>query len=198
MEINAEFVGFLVIIGFLIIALLGIGGRRRRRRHRRRRGHPTPRRYQRATAVVANQGHILLVKHNRQNDWALPGGYIRAAEDPSRRAALEVAEETGILIDNPQFVGRYAGTVASHEIFIAQGQGQPRANSRELQDACWWDGTQPLRVQQHVNAILVIVRNWMRENYPRISTRADRAHIPALQHFIDRLPEPSSNGPEQR
>ena len=87
-----------------------------------------------------------------------------AAEEPSRRAVLEVAEETGLLIDAPQFVGRYAGTVASHEIFLVQGEGEPRPNSRELQDACWWDGTGSLQVQQHVNAILAIVRNWMKEN----------------------------------
>ncbi len=193
MDINAEFASFLVIIGFLVLALLGVGGHRHRRRHRRRR-----RRYHRATAVVVNQGRILLVKHNRQNDWALPGGYIRAAEDPGHRAALEVAEETGILTDNPQFVGRYAGTVASHEIFLARGEGQPLANSRELQDACWWDGTQPLQVQQHVNAILVIVRNWMREGYPRTSTEQTGAHLPALQHFMDTLPEASSNSPGQQ
>ena len=49
-----------------------------------------------------------------------------AAEEPSRRAVLEVAEETGLLIDAPQFVGRYAGTVASHEIFLVQGEGALR------------------------------------------------------------------------
>ena len=114
-----------------------------------------------------------------------------AAEEPSRRAVLEVAEETGVLIDAPQFVGRYAGSVASHEVFLAQGEGEPRPDRRELQDACWWDGTAPLRVQQHVNAILAIVRNWMKENAPQISPEQNGSeHLPALRGFMEGLPEP--------
>ena len=63
----------------------------------RNRPNQSPRRmlYMRATAVVASPAGILLVKHNRQNDWSLPGGRMVAAENPSRRATLEVAEETG-------------------------------------------------------------------------------------------------------
>ena len=61
--------------------------------------------YLRATAVVVNPAGILLVKHNRQNDWALPGGRVVAAEDPSRRAVLEVAEETGIIVTDPVHMG---------------------------------------------------------------------------------------------
>ena len=57
--------------------------------------------YLRATAVVASPAGVLLVKHNRQDDWSLPGGRVVAAEDPSRRAVLEVAEETGIIIADP-------------------------------------------------------------------------------------------------
>ena len=114
--------------------------------------------YFRATAVVASPAGILLVKHNRQDDWSLPGGRVVAAEDPGRRAVLEVAEETGIIIANLVHMGRYAGTVASHEIFLANGDGTPRPNRRELQDAKWWDPRIPMDVQQHVNAILAIVR----------------------------------------
>ena len=116
--------------------------------------------YMRATAVVVNQNYeVLLVKHNRQNEWALPGGRMKAGEDPSQRAVLEVAEETGLIITQPKHVGRYAGTVAAHEVYLAQGSGEPHPNHRELQDAVWWDGTRPLQVQQHVSAILAIVRN---------------------------------------
>ena len=152
---NLTIVGALVA-AFLVFAVLSNQRLRKRRRPKKRRPKQRPL-YPRATAVVVNQGRILLVKHNRENEWALPGGRIRAAEEPSRRAVLEVAEETGLLIDAPLFVGRYAGTVAAHEIFLAQGEGEPRANSRELQDACWWDGTGALQVQQHVNAVLAIV-----------------------------------------
>ena len=113
--------------------------------------------YSRATVVVVNdEGHVLIVKHNRQHQWALPGGQIKAAEEPSRRAVLEVAEETGLLIRDPEFVGRYAGTVASHQIFLAHAQGTPVPNHQEVQDAIWWDCKARLDMQQHVTAILAI------------------------------------------
>ena len=134
-----------------------------------RRGNPSPRRgrpqqrrtlYMRATAVVVNQDHeVLLVKHNGQNEWSLPGGRMVAGEDSARRAVLEVAEETGLHIAQPRHVGRYVGTVAAHEIYLAQSSGEPRPNPREVQDAIWWDGVRPLQVQQHVSAILATIRN---------------------------------------
>ena len=85
-------------------------------------------------------------------------------EDSARRAVLEVAEETGLHIAQPRHVGRYVGTVAAHEIYLAQSSGEPRPNPREVQDAIWWDGVRPLQVQQHVSAIktggrLATIRN---------------------------------------
>ena len=114
-----------------------------------------------------------------------------AGEEPSRRAALEVAEETGIVIGSPQYIGRYAGTVASHDIFLAQAGGEPRPNRRELQDACWWDGDSSIQVQQHVNAILTMVRNWIEVNTsnPTEAIKTD-LDLPALQDSIKQLPEP--------
>ena len=112
----------------------------------------------RVTAVVVNQDHdVLLVKHNGQNEWSLPGGRMVAGEDPARRIVLEVAEETGLHIAQPKHMGRYAGTVAAHEIYLARSSGEPRPNHREIQDAIWWDRTRPLQVQQHVSAILATV-----------------------------------------
>ena len=112
----------------------------------------------RATAVVVNENReVLLVKHNGQKEWSLPGGHIVPGEDPAHRAVLKVAEETGLRIAHPRHMGRYAGTVAAHEIYLAQSSGEPRPNRRELQDAVRWDGTRPLPVQQHVGAILATV-----------------------------------------
>ena len=128
------------------------GSRVRQRRRRR-----TP--YKRATAVVFSQDNeVLLVKHHGQDDWALPGGRVVDGEDPSQRAVTEVAEETGVHITDPKQVGRYAGTVASHEIYRAEGSGEPSPGDREIQDAIWWDLVQPLQVQPHVNDILEIVK----------------------------------------
>ena len=126
---------------------------------RKRKHNPKPKMlYSRATAVVFNPaGEVLLVKHNGENKWALAGGRTYAGEDLGHRAALEVAEETGLQIEDIQFAGRYAGTVASHTVYVALASGEPRPNPRELQDAIWWDRIRPLAIHQHVNAILVLV-----------------------------------------
>ena len=143
--------------------------RRRNRRHQPSRRRPRLL-YSRATAVVINaQKQVLLVRHNRQTEWALPGGRIRAGEDPADRVVLEVAEETGILIKQPRFVGRYAGSVSAHEIYLAQGEGVPRPDYGEIQEVVWWDGSPSIRVQRHVNAILAITQNEaeeLRSNQP--------------------------------
>ena len=124
-----------------------------------------PRLYVRATAVVLNEhGEVLLVKHNRENMWALPGGQVRAAEDPAHRAIIEVAEETGVQVGQPKFIGRYAGRVAAHEVYLALHiSGQPTPNHREVSDVMWWDRNRPVRIQQHVNAILALAGNALLE-----------------------------------
>ena len=111
--------------------------------------------------VVENdRKEILLVKHNRESKWALPGGHIeRWDSSPRQRAAIEVAEETGIIVENVQAAGRYAGKVAVHHIFTAEGTGRPRLDRKELQAARWWNGRDRLPLQPHVSIILAIVRN---------------------------------------
>ena len=136
-------------------------------RHNRRNRQRPKLLYRRATVVVVNpEGCVLLVKHNRQREWALPGGKILAAEEPSGRAKLEIAEETGLVIGDPEFVGRYAGSLASHEIFLAKAEGTLVPNRREIQEATWWDRKSRLDVQQHVNAILAIVGGRIQQTRP--------------------------------
>ena len=70
-----------------------------------------------------------------------------------------MGEETGLQIKSPGYAGRYAGSVASHQIYEAEATGDPRPNRKELQDAIWWDGIAPLELQPHVNAILAIINS---------------------------------------
>lgn len=161
----------------------------RDRRGRNRPSQPNRRTlYLRATVVVANPAAgVLLVKHNRQDDWSLPGGRVVAAEDPGKRVALEVAEETGIIIADPVHMGRYAGTVASHEIFLANGEGAPRPNRRELQDARWWDLKTPMDVQQHVNAILAVVRLGLQQQGTAQELSISRSDRLALVESLEQM-----------
>ena len=145
-----------------------------------------PMRRVRATAVVVDPStnRILLVKHNNSNQWALPGGRPNAVDEPGRVAAVAVTEQTGIIISDPVFVGRYAGNVSAHQIFVAAGNGHPRVNTRRIQDATWWDLDTPLRLQPHVSAVLAIVRQELKgRNAPEDGSQAIAAagSLPALK-----------------
>lgn len=53
-----------------------------------------------SSAVVFNdEGHVLLVHHNKIGLWLYPGGHIDPNEDPAEAALREVHEETGIIAE---------------------------------------------------------------------------------------------------
>ncbi len=109
----------------------------------------------RATTIVHNQGNgLLLVKYHGETGWALPGGSILAGEDPAECAAIEVEETAGVEITQPVFVTLYDGDVDYHQVFLAEGFGEPMPNHEEIEDAIWWDEVQSLPLQPHVTAIL--------------------------------------------
>ena len=163
--------------------------------------------------MFSQNDEVLLVKHRGQDDWALPGGRFVAGEDSAQRAVSEVAEETGVHITDPEHVGRYAGTLASHEIYLARGSGEPSPDHREIQDAIWWDTDRPLRVQPHVDAILDIVNpvgddidNPGKKEAIEVSLdKADSPPVPVLQATApaeppqttpeDPKPESDTHGP---
>ena len=57
--------------------------------------------------IVNPQGEILVGKRCGKHApyWSIPGGHLEAGESFERCAQREVAEETGLLIAPPQFVG---------------------------------------------------------------------------------------------
>jgi len=52
------------------------------------------------TGVIFNsKKEILLFKHTyRQNEWSLPGGYMKATEHPSEGLEREIEEESGLIV----------------------------------------------------------------------------------------------------
>ena len=55
-----------------------------------------------ASAVIENDGQILLVENRRADgrvDWSMPGGVIEEDEDPMFGLHREVLEETGLVIE---------------------------------------------------------------------------------------------------
>jgi 8-oxo-dGTP diphosphatase len=59
-------------------------------------------------AVVMRGGRVLMGErrgaHGR-GTWAFPGGHLEFGEDPAACAAREVLEETGLVVDEPMFLG---------------------------------------------------------------------------------------------
>lgn len=54
-----------------------------------------------ASAVIENDGQILLVENQRADgriDWSMPGGVIEADENPIEGLQREVFEETGLVV----------------------------------------------------------------------------------------------------
>ena len=52
------------------------------------------------TGVILNEKKEVLLFHHtyRQNEWGLPGGYIKAAEHPKEGLEREIAEESGYIV----------------------------------------------------------------------------------------------------
>ena len=112
----------------------------------------------RVTVVITNsEGNVLLVKHNRERSWSLPGGRIKPGEDPKAAGLREVFEETSLHLKNAQYVGRYEGKGTPHIVFSGESSKQPRINLREIQSAVWWNRTSILDLNPHVDGILKLV-----------------------------------------
>lgn len=52
------------------------------------------------TGIILNkQNEVLLLKHTyRQNQWSLPGGYMKAMEHPTEGLEREIEEESGLIV----------------------------------------------------------------------------------------------------
>ena len=60
-----------------------------------------------ASVIVVHEGKVLLGKRNKKNAtgmWLIPGGGIGFGEKMIDAAVREIKEETGIDIENPEFV----------------------------------------------------------------------------------------------
>jgi ADP-ribose pyrophosphatase YjhB (NUDIX family) len=52
-----------------------------------------------ASAVIINEGKILLVYHKKLDVWLYPGGHVEENETPDEAVVREVMEETGLAVE---------------------------------------------------------------------------------------------------
>ncbi|MFM7349686.1 MAG: NUDIX hydrolase [Erythrobacter sp.] len=108
-------------------------------RHRWRRWRRTP--IAGVTVVITNLGgDVLLLRHSYGPAvWALPGGGLKAGEDPAAAARREIREELGIELARLEPVAVLeevlSGSPHTAHIFAGVCDRQPRPDRREVVEA---------------------------------------------------------------
>lgn len=100
--------------------------------------------------VVRRGTELLLVRRHGahgEGTWSSPGGNLDFGEDPASCAAREAAEETGVEVGSPRFVG------LTNDVFEAEGrhyvtlwfEAEPQAGEArvragdELSEVAWFE-----------------------------------------------------------
>ena len=94
----------------------------------------------RATALVAVDGKLLLVRERGSKQWSLPGGGMERGEGPISAACREIEEETGLTVLAASFLFDYESHYQHHRVCSLSVKGNVRLQRKELSDFKWWDG----------------------------------------------------------
>ena len=110
----------------------------------------------RATAVVARDGKVLLVKDRGQDRYSLPGGGIKRSEPVADAASRELSEELGLVAvkvtRSPEY--DFEGSFNLHHVCIVEATGEPRLRQLEVNAFLWWDMLEWVPILPHVRCIL--------------------------------------------
>jgi 8-oxo-dGTP pyrophosphatase MutT (NUDIX family) len=93
------------------------------------------------SVILTNEkGEVLLLKHSYgPKAWGLPGGGMKAGEDPEECAKREVFEEVGLELDELHLLGvlqeRLSGSPHTSHVFMAKVSETPLPDGREILEA---------------------------------------------------------------
>jgi len=99
------------------------------------------------TAVIDQNGQLLLIRRADDKLWAMPGGACDVGESPATAAAREVREETGYEVEITHLLGvfdsHYSGTMSSRQLYhflfsAVPVRGEARTSPETL-DVRWFD-----------------------------------------------------------
>jgi 8-oxo-dGTP diphosphatase len=91
----------------------------------------------RATVIYRRDEEILFVR-KRNAKWNLPGGRVEQGETPLQAAVREMAEETGLTVDQLSYVFEYEQDRVIHFLFEARRAGQRKPRPCNEIDDCRW------------------------------------------------------------
>ncbi len=108
----------------------------------------------RATALVVNDGKLLLVRERGSRRYSLPGGGMERGESPVTSACREVDEETSLKVLEATFLFNYEGQTQNHHVCLLSAEGKVRLQRKELSESIWWDGRKSLPMLPSVEVII--------------------------------------------
>lgn len=115
----------------------------------------------RGAAACVKDGKVLLGYRPRRNWWELPGGKVKEEEDPSRAAARELKEETGLSAPLPAVFGypdlflEPGKLVVTMAYLFTQWEGYPRPQPGEcLTDFAWYSCGESISLSPQTTRLL--------------------------------------------
>ena len=112
---------------------------------------------QRGTAVVVQDGRVLLVRDRGRRCFSLPGGGIKKGEPTISAVERELFEELGLKAINIERLRKcdFKGSLNRHRVcIVTEMAGNPHLRGRELAEFIWWNVKQPVPIYAHVKGIL--------------------------------------------
>ncbi len=100
----------------------------------------------RATALVFNDGRLLLVRERGARHWSLPGGGMKRGEDPVAAAVRELDEETRLTVRAAAYLFLHETPSQRHHVCLLEAIGTVELLREELGDYRWWDGQTQLSI----------------------------------------------------
>ena len=105
-----------------------------------------------AGGLVLRDGRVLLVHRPKYDDWSFPKGKLEPAEDWQDAAVREVEEETGLLCEPGEEVGRTNYTVRGEPKEVRYFRMRAEADARpqnEVDEVRWATRPEALALLSH-------------------------------------------------
>jgi len=100
----------------------------------------------RATALVLDEGRLLLVRERGAKHWSLPGGGMKKGEDAVTAAIRELEEETRLVPTSATYLFTYESPSQHHHVCRLETEGKVELRKEEIGDYRWWDGETELAI----------------------------------------------------